>query len=43
MRLTADFDTLLRACRDCHAAGDTRTALQQEDERGAQVFAVRAS
>jgi hypothetical protein len=43
--LATDFDTLLRACRDCHAA---RTALQQdEDERGAQGgaqgFAVQAS
>lgn len=42
--LAADFDTLLRACRDCHnAAGNPSTALQQEDERGAQGFAVQAS
>ncbi|WP_454644083.1 hypothetical protein [Bradyrhizobium liaoningense] len=33
-----DFDTLLRACRDCHAASSLRTALQQEDERGPQGF-----
>ncbi|MBR0972686.1 MULTISPECIES: STM3941 family protein [Bradyrhizobium] len=41
--LATDFDTLLRACRDCHAARAPRTALQQEDERGAQGFAVQAS
>jgi hypothetical protein len=41
--LATDFDTLLRACRDCHAAGGPRTALQQEDERGTQGFAVPAS
>ncbi|WP_342739116.1 hypothetical protein [Bradyrhizobium sp. B117] len=45
--VATDFDTLLRACRDCHAAGGPRTALQQEDERatqgGAQGFAVEAS
>ncbi|EJN13226.1 hypothetical protein PMI42_03425 [Bradyrhizobium sp. YR681] len=45
--LATDFDTLLRACRDCHAASNQRTALQQEDERGTrggtQGFAVQAS
>ena len=49
--LAADFDTVLRACRDAHAASTPRTALQQEDERGtqgdaqssAQGFAVQAS
>ncbi|OKO88428.1 hypothetical protein AC629_09745 [Bradyrhizobium sp. NAS80.1] len=41
--LATDFDTLLRACRDCHAASHPRTALQQEDERGTQGFAVQAS
>ena len=41
--LATDFETLLRACRDYHAAGGPRTALQQEDERGAQGFAVEAS
>ncbi|MCJ9700524.1 MULTISPECIES: hypothetical protein [unclassified Bradyrhizobium] len=46
--LAADFDTVLRACRDCHnAAGSPRAALQQEDDRGtqggAQSFAVQAS
>ncbi|WP_354123545.1 STM3941 family protein [Bradyrhizobium sp. LA6.10] len=41
--LATDFDTLLRACRDCHAASVARTALQQEDERGTQGFAVQAS
>lgn len=40
--LATDFDTLLRACRDCHACA-ARTALQQEDERGTQGFAVQAS
>ena len=38
--LATDFETLLRACRDCHAASAPRTALQQEDERGTQGFAV---
>ncbi len=41
--LTTDFGTLLRACRDCHAASQPRTALQQEDERRTQGFAVPAS
>lgn len=41
--LATDFDTLLRACRDCHAASHPRTALQQEDERGTQGFAVPAT
>ncbi|MGY4365062.1 hypothetical protein ACVW1A_001127 [Bradyrhizobium sp. LB1.3] len=41
--LATDFDTLLSACRDCHAASSPRTALQQEDERGTQGFAVQAS
>lgn len=41
--LMTDFDTLLNACRDCHAASDSRTALQQEDERGTRGFAVQAS
>ena len=40
--LAADFATLLRACRDAHAAGTPRTALQQEDERGARA-ALEAS
>lgn len=44
--LATDFETLLRACRDCHAASQ-RAALQHEDERrtqdGAQGFAVQAS
>jgi hypothetical protein len=41
--LATDFDTLLSACRDCHAASSPRTALQQEDEQSAQGFAVQAS
>ncbi|MGY3031034.1 hypothetical protein ACVIIV_000204 [Bradyrhizobium sp. USDA 4354] len=41
--LATDFDTLLCACRDCHAAGRAGTALQQEDERGPQSFAVQVS
>lgn len=41
--LATDFDTLLRACRDAHAASSPHTALQQEDERGTQGFAVQAS
>ncbi|MGY4630171.1 hypothetical protein [Bradyrhizobium sp. USDA 4486] len=35
--LATDFDTLLRACRDYHAANG-RTALQQEDERAMQTI-----
>jgi hypothetical protein len=41
--LATDFDTLLRVCRDCHAAGGPRTALQQEDERAMQGFAAQGS
>jgi len=41
--LATDFDTLLHACRDCHAASHPRTALQQEDERGRQGLAAQAS
>lgn len=41
--LATDFDTLLRACRDCHAARRSGTALQQEDERDGRGFAVQAS
>ncbi|MGX4769832.1 STM3941 family protein [Bradyrhizobium guangdongense] len=47
--LATDFDTLLRACRDCHAAstqaaaGTRATALQQEDEGGTQGVALQAS
>lgn len=47
--LATDFDTLLRACRDCHAASSKAaashqaTALQQEDERGTQGIALQAS
>lgn len=41
--LATDFDTLLRACRDRHTASSARTALQQEDERGPQSFAVQVS
>ncbi len=41
--LATDFETVLRACRDAHAASLPHTAMQQEDERGAQGFAVQAS
>jgi hypothetical protein len=41
--LATDFDTLLHACRDCHAAGGPRTALQQEDERRTQGFAAQTT
>ena len=47
--LATDFDTLLRACRECHAASgqaaasNQATALQQEDERGTQGIALQAS
>jgi hypothetical protein len=39
--LATHFDTLLRACRDCLAASNPRTALQQEDERGPQGVEVQ--
>ena len=47
--LATDFDTLLRACRECHAAShqaaasSQATALQQEDECRSQGVALRAS
>jgi hypothetical protein len=41
--LTTDFDTLLRACRDCHAASDSRTALRRERDHGPQSLAARRS
>lgn len=45
--LAADFDTLLRACRDCHAASKSPAPIQHEDERGipagAPSFAARAT
>ncbi|MCG2630545.1 hypothetical protein L6654_28330 [Bradyrhizobium sp. WYCCWR 13023] len=47
--LATDFDTLLRACRDCHAAANPAAAnnqaiaLQQEDERGTRGIALQAS
>jgi hypothetical protein len=41
--LATDFDTLLRACRDCHAASDPRTALRRDRDHGAQSLAAQAS
>jgi hypothetical protein len=41
--LTTDFDTLLRACRDCHAASDSRIALRRERDHGPQSLAPRRS
>jgi hypothetical protein len=41
--LATDFDTLLRACRDCHAASDSRTALRRERDHGPQSLAARRS
>ncbi|MBR0784452.1 STM3941 family protein [Bradyrhizobium iriomotense] len=43
--LATDFDTLQRACRDCHAASDARTALRRDRDQGsgAQGLAVQAS
>ncbi|WP_354223548.1 STM3941 family protein [Bradyrhizobium sp. F1.4.3] len=41
--LTTDFDTLLRACRDCHAASDSRTALRRDRDHGAESPAAPAS
>jgi hypothetical protein len=38
--LATDFDTLLRACRDCHAASDPRAALRRDGDQG---FAAQAS
>ena len=34
--LATDFETLLRACRDCHAACDSRTALRRDRDQGRQ-------
>jgi len=48
--LAIGFDTLLRACRDCHAASYSRTALRRDRDQGApdsgplsQGLAVQAS
>lgn len=41
--LATDFETLLRACREFHAASTRRTALQQQDEHGTRGFAAQAS
>jgi hypothetical protein len=46
--LTTDFDTLLRACRDCHVASGSRTALRRDRDHGAQapspqILAAQAS
>lgn len=38
--LATDFETLLSACRDCHAAVGRGTALQQEDERRLRGIAL---
>ncbi|WP_426613999.1 hypothetical protein [Bradyrhizobium sp. McL0616] len=41
--LATDFGTLLRACRDCHAASDSRTALRRDRDQVAQSQAAQAS
>jgi hypothetical protein len=41
--LATDFDTLLRACRDCHAASDPRTALRRDRDHGVQSLAAQTS
>lgn len=41
--LATDFDTLLRACRDCHAAADSRTALRRDSGPHVQSLAAQAS
>lgn len=41
--LSIDFDTLLRACRACHAASRAGHASLHEHERDARGFAVPAS
>jgi hypothetical protein len=48
--LATDFETLLRACRECHAASDSRTALRRDRDHdsvsrdsGAQGLAVQGS
>jgi hypothetical protein len=41
--LAIDFDTLMRACRACHAASRTGPASFHEHERDAQGFAVQAT
>ncbi|WP_063689702.1 STM3941 family protein [Bradyrhizobium stylosanthis] len=48
--LATDFETLLRACRECHAASDSRTASRRDRDQesvnrdsGAQGLAAQAS
>ncbi|MCK1392911.1 hypothetical protein [Bradyrhizobium sp. 1] len=41
--LATDFETLLRACRDCHAASDSRTALRRDRDQGRQDSVSAAS
>ncbi|WFU27141.1 hypothetical protein QA649_13310 [Bradyrhizobium sp. CB1717] len=41
--LATDFDTLLRACRECHAASDARTALRRDRDQGTQGSGAQGS
>ncbi|MGX1320312.1 hypothetical protein AB7M17_003765 [Bradyrhizobium sp. USDA 377] len=41
--LATDFDTLLRACRECHAASDACTALRRDRDQGTQGSGAQGS
>jgi hypothetical protein len=41
--LATDFETLLRACRDCHAASDSRTAMRRDSDQGSQGLVAQGS
>jgi hypothetical protein len=41
--LATDFETLLCACRDCHAASDSRTALRRDSDQGSQDLVALGS
>lgn len=41
--LATDFDTLLRACCECHAASDARTALRRDRDQGTQGPGAQSS
>ncbi|MDA9404931.1 STM3941 family protein [Bradyrhizobium sp. CCBAU 45389] len=41
--LATDFDTLLRACRECHAASDAHAALRRDRDQGTQDAGAQGS
>ncbi|WP_439370152.1 STM3941 family protein [Bradyrhizobium sp. DASA03120] len=41
--LATDFETLLRACRECHAASDACTALRRDRDQGTQGSGAQGS